>query len=167
MQLQIAHDFECDAERYWRTFFSDEYNGALDERMHMTRTVLERTEDDAGIRRRIRFDLGARELPALVKKVAGDKIGYEERSVWRRADSTMEIHIEPTMPALRGKVDMTGTFRVVPDRPGTVRREIRANVTVRVPLLGGQLERLVTGELRKSYDATAALTRHWLVEHPG
>jgi len=166
VQVSFSHDFECDAERYWRIFFSDEYNRALDERMQMTRTVLERTEDAAGIQRRVRFELGARDLPALVKKIAGDKIGYEERSVWRRADSSMDLHIEPSIPALRGKFEMKGTFRVVPDRPGAVRREIKANVTVRVPLLGGQLERLVAEELRKSYDATAALTRRWLTEHP-
>lgn len=166
MQVSFTHDFDCDAERYWRAFFSDEYNRALDERMKMTRTVLERAEDDAGIRRRVRFELGARDLPALVKKVAGDSIGYEERSVWRRAESAMEIAVEPSIPALKGKFEMTGTFRVVPDRPGKVRREIRANVTVRVPLLGGQLERLVAEELRKSYDATAAFTRTWLSEHP-
>jgi len=166
VQVRFAHDFECDAERYWRTFFSDEYNRALDERMHMTRTVLERTEDAEGIKRHIRFELGARELPALVRKVTGDKIGYEERSIWRRADSTLEIVIGPSVQALRGKFEMTGTFRTVPDRPGTVRREIRVSVTVRVPLLGGQIERLVAEELRKSYDSSAALTRRWLSEHP-
>ena len=166
MQVQFAHDFPCDAERYWRTFFSDEYNRALDERMHMTRTVLERTEDERGIRRLIRFDLGARDLPALVKRVAGDRIGYEERTFWRRADSVMDLEIAPSIPALRGKFEMTGVFRVFSDRAGTVRREIRANVVVRVPLLGGQLERLVAEELRKSYDGSAAFTMRWLSEHP-
>lgn len=166
MQVSYAHSFDCDAERYWRTFFSDEYNRALDEKMRMQRTVVERSEDESGIKRLLRFDLQVRELPALVKKITGDHIGYEERSVWRRAQSAMDLEIHPSIPALRGKFDMTGTFRIVPDGPGTVRREIRANVTVRVPLLGGQLERLVAEELRKSYEASAAFTRSWLAEHP-
>jgi uncharacterized protein DUF2505 len=166
VQVQVAHDFPCDAERYWRTFFDDDYNRALDLRMHMTRTVLERTEDERGIRRLIRFELGARDLPALVKKVAGDRIGYEERTAWHRAGNAMDLQIVPSIQALRGKFEMSGVFRVVADRPGIIRREIRAEVAVRIPLLGGQLERLVAEELRKSYDSTAAFTRTWLAEHP-
>ena len=165
MQVQYDHPFHCDAARYWSTFFSDEYNRALDEKLRMKRTVVERSEDAAWIKRLIRFELQARELPALVKRIAGDRIGYEERTVYRRAQSVMDLMIVPSIPALRGKFEMSGTFRVLPDRAGTVRREIRANVTVRVPLLGGQLERLVAEELRKSYEAGAAFTRTWLAEH--
>jgi len=166
MQARFAHEFPCDPERFWSTYFSDEYNQGLDERLRLRRTVLEKVEDDAGIRRLIRFELTAQRLPTLVKKVAGDRISYEERSTWRRADGTINLDIDPGVPALRGKFHMTAVMRVVPARPGSVRREIDATITVRIPLLGGQLERLVADELRKSYDIAAEFTRRWLTDHP-
>jgi hypothetical protein len=43
--------------------------------------------------------------------------------------------------------------------------EMHADVTVRVPLIGGKIEEIVAEQVRRLLEAETAFTIHWLGQH--
>lgn len=167
MDFSISHEFDCDVERYWKTFFDEEYNRALYQELDIReRTVVERHEEDSGnvIHRLIRIVPSA-EMPAVVQKVVGGPIAYVEKSTWRKAKSELYVRIELDAGSMRDKFKLSGTYSVAPIGPNRVRRDFSATLHVAIPLLGGQIEKFVAESIRKNYETTAAFTHRWLAEH--
>ncbi|MEK6607451.1 MAG: DUF2505 domain-containing protein [Myxococcota bacterium] len=168
MELSITHEFDCDVERYWRTFFDEEYNRALYRELKMRdRTVLEHVSEGGGetIRRVVRVVPDV-ELPSLVRKIVGESVAYVERSTWSRARSALDVTVELDAPGMRDRFELRGVYAVAPSGPGRVRRDFHAVLSVRVPIVGGQVEKQIAEQTRKSYETTAVFTRRWLAEHP-
>jgi hypothetical protein len=162
MKFRIAHEFDCDAKTYWEIFFDVEYQKDMYSGLNIKeRTVLMFEEDDKEIRRKIKV-VPQRDLPGALKSVLKGDLGYIEHNVYHKGKDVMDVRIEPTLMAERFR--MSAEFRIVTLGPKRVRREFAGEITVSVPLLGGQIEKLVMADVTKSYDQAAVTTGRWIAK---
>lgn len=124
--------------------------------------LLEHTADDAGARYRVRHGLDGSELPSIVRAMLTGEIVIERTESWTRTapgrysgDAAVTIHGAPV------PVSATGTMRLA-DRDGGSDLDVRTAVTVKVPLIGGQIESAVADQVRKLLAAEAGFTLRWL-----
>ena len=163
MKFTIAHEFDCDAPTFWKIFFDPAYQEDMYAGLRIKeRTVLMYEEDEREIRRRIKI-VPERDLPAALKSVVQGDLGYIEHNVYHKGQNVMDVQIEPTL--MKDRFFMQGAFRVVPLGPSRIRREFVGTIEVKVPFLGGTIEKLVMDDVRKSYDQAAATTARWIAKH--
>ena len=160
MKFTIAHEFDCDAKTFWEVFFNEEYTREMYSQLQIKeREVQLFEENDQEIRRRIKI-LPQRDLPGAIKSLLRGDLGYIEHNVFHKGRDAMDVRIEPTL--MKDRFKMEGVFRVVTLRPGRIRREFAGTLEVSVPLLGGQIEKLVMADVQKSYEAAAKVTARWV-----
>jgi hypothetical protein len=162
----IEDDFETTVERYWEMFFDEAYNTALFKHLKITRVVEEVTREGEGeelIMRRRLLLTPQREVPKLMKKIAKGAIQYREHNVFTQRTQTLTVRIEPSFMA--DKFVSTGRYLVSALDSTRVRRTFHGEISCRVPLLGGRIEKHIHGEVVDSYRATTEFTRAWLREH--
>ena len=162
MKFNIAHEFDCDAKTFWGIFFSEEFNRDLYASLKIKeRAVLKFEEDEREIRRQIKI-VPQRDLPGAIRTLVKGDLGYIEHNVYLKGQDSMDVRIEPTL--MKDRFKMNGVFRVVTLRPGRIRREFVGTLDVSVPLLGGQVEKVVMSDVQKSYDQAAVVTARWITE---
>jgi Protein of unknown function (DUF2505) len=159
MKLDVRHAYDCTPERFWQMYWDDGFDAMLRSSSGVTRELIaERTEGDVVIRR-LRF-VPDRELPGAVASILGSKkLVYEQENRWDRARSTLHWQVLPSF--LPGKLSAAGQF-VVQATPSGCEQLITGEIKVSVPLMGGQIERAIVGEIEGSYLKTAAAGREWL-----
>jgi hypothetical protein len=59
-----------------------------------------------------------------------------------------------------------GTYKVQSLGPTKVRRTWDGEISCKIPLLGGKVEKHIVEEVTASYRDTTEFTRKWLVDHP-
>lgn len=97
-----------------------------------------------------------RGLPAIARKIAGDTTQAVVREEWTGPDGgTIEI----TAPGKPTKA--VGTVALVADG-GTTRHVVELEVTVKVPLVGGKLEKLMTDNIDDGLSTEHSVGRAWL-----
>lgn len=166
MRYRIADEFDTTVARYWDMFFGDDYNDglwpALDmgyERVSFTR---EGEGDDLVIRRE-QILTPRRELPGFMKKLVQGALTYREKNVFRARDNRMEVETIPSV--LADKIVSAGTYWLEPAGEGRVRRVYEGEVTCKIPLVGGKIEKQIVSEVEESYRKTTRFTRDWLAKN--
>jgi hypothetical protein len=100
-----------------------------------------------------------KDLPAIAKKFAGDTTQALITEKW---DSRTAGSISITAP---GKpTSAMGTIRLAPDGEGTV-EIVELDVRVKVPLIGGKLEKLMADNIEAGYRAEHTVGRAWLQDN--
>jgi hypothetical protein len=96
--------------------------------------------------------------PAIATKLTGDTVTLEQREVWR---SPTAADLAITLP---GKpVELRGGSLTLTDRPeGGCEQVVNGDLRVRVPLVGGRLESLLTDVLRGAVRRQAEVGDTWL-----
>jgi hypothetical protein len=123
-------------------------------------TVLERTEDGDVIRLRVRHRFAGHLSPAVTRVVDPNRLVWVEETTYHRAAATATLRILPEHYADRLRAG--GTYRFVPDGPGSCTRIIEGEVAVRFPLVGGKVERAIVAGLEDHLREEAALVARWL-----
>jgi len=108
-------------------------------------------------------------LPAAARgRLTAEMMVWVEESRFFRREHRLEYRVEPNLPEKwRAKFASEGEFRFAEIAGGGVRRTIVGDVTVRMPLVGGMIERRLVAELRASFRAEAAVLARWLEERRG
>ena len=157
--FRFAHDFDIDAKGYWEIFFDDAYNVELYKRTKIkNRQVISQTDDGKVLRRTQRLTPD-QELPGFIKSIISD-VTYTEHDVLHRDRSEMEVVIEPAM--MKNKFDFRAIYSVKPLAEGRCRRVFEGDSKVSVMLVGGQIEKYMIDEMRKSYDEAAKVTAEFI-----
>ena len=100
-----------------------------------------------------------RGLPAFARTFAGESTQAVQREEWR-STSVGELSIEsPGKPA-----SARGTIRLEPRGGGTT-EVVELDIKVKVPLIGGKLEKLMAEKVAAGMDAEQAVGVAWLEEH--
>jgi hypothetical protein len=103
------------------------------------------------------------DLPGFIAKLAGGKVTLNEVQVWRdsggSADPVRDGTINATMAGQPGGV--VGTLRI-DEAGGSTTVSVDAEISVRVPLVGGRIERFVAEMLDKLLAYEETLGREWL-----
>jgi hypothetical protein len=80
--------------------------------------------------------------------------------VWHRAAQRAETTVVPSV--LAGRVSIGGTVTLDVPAPDRVRRVFEGAIDVRVPLVGGRIERSIFEDMTASYELGAEITQRWL-----
>jgi uncharacterized protein YndB with AHSA1/START domain len=96
------------------------------------------------------------DLPSFARSVTGDSTRVVQREVW--ADTTGgTLKLEsPGKPS-----GVSGTITLRPEGSGTV-EIVELDITVKVPLIGGKLEKLLADKVRAGMDAEHGVGVTWL-----
>lgn len=159
MKLNARHVYPCSTVRFWQMFWDPEYDRMLTEQTGLDRTDLwNRVEGDVRTWR-ARYE-PARELPAAAQKVLGaSKLVYEQESRLEQTKGELQWAVEPMV--MRDRVTARGSMLVQP-HPTGCERVVEGEISVRVLLVGGAIEKAVSSQLAEGYEQTHRIGLAWL-----
>lgn len=158
-RLHCEHRIELDAEGFWRVIHAPEYEARVARALGLAEyREVERREEPEAVYRRI--EAHPRTLPpALVSALGrfadlGDVHYVEEQ--WRsRRERAVRWRAIPSVLADRIRVE--GVVRVEPAGEHACRRVLEGEVEIRLPVVGGFLERAVVKAAVEAYGKSARL----------
>jgi hypothetical protein len=154
VKLHIENDFPCDANLVWDTFQDPEFLEKLEATSGVRYEVLSEETVDGLEERRIKC-IAKKELPRVLKRALGaDRLTYDQVTHLDRSRNHLTWQVVPM--ALADKVTAEGTT-VVEEREGESHRTVAGEIVVRLPLIGGQIEKLILREVQASYERAAEL----------
>ncbi len=127
---------------------------------------LERLEDEREVRRRVRYRPNVDgKIPAFGRGVVKpEMLAWVEESVWDKAAHRYRYRIVPNLPAAwRDRFDSHGSYQLTATARG-VHRLIEGEIHVRVPLVGGLVERMLVKEVEQNFRAEAEALRRFLAD---
>lgn len=156
MKLYLASDLDFDPKTAWAIFESSEFEKRLEDTTDLVCTVLEeKMEGDVKVRR-LRYE-SKRDLPKVVAKALGQpRLTYEQHN--RFDPSTSQLTWKVILPVLTDRVNAGGTTTITATPNGS-RRVVDGDVTVRMRLIGGQIEKTVVGEFERGMARAVDLAR--------
>ena len=108
-------------------------------------------------------------LPRWSRALVGSQQTLRHHTVWRRigpAQATAELDISSTGLPVRAQ----GTAAIVESGPESTRMRLTWRVQSRVPVIGGEVERLFADQVRNALEADHAFTLQYLMaiasKHP-
>jgi len=155
VKLFVRTAFECDPETLWALFNDDaEFNERLEAASGVCREVVERHDEGDVQVWRLRC-ASKKELPKFMAKALGAKhLTYDQVSRFDRARNELQWDVVPTL--LSDRVTATGVTRLIPG-DGECERVIDGEITVRIPLIGGRIEKKLVEEIQGSYEKAAQI----------
>lgn len=165
MKFTVRNTFDTDVDTYWNeVFFSAEYTTRLyTEALAFKGFELVELTGAPGERRtRVMRTEPAAQAPAMVQKLIGESLTYTERGTWEPDTKLWSYAIETNK--LTDKVTIGGTLRAEPRPEGRCERFAEIEIQVRVPLVGGAVERFIEKTTRDSYVKAAKFTNEFIAE---
>ncbi|OLT10756.1 hypothetical protein BJF78_05630 [Pseudonocardia sp. CNS-139] len=127
--------------------------------------LLEHTADADGARYRLRHGLDPEALPAVVRGVLPGDVVIERAESWKReGPGRYTGDVTVTIPGAPGSA--AGVMRLN-DLPAGSELDIRVDVTVKVPLVGGLIEGSVGNHVTGLLASEAEFTQRWLAQRQG
>ncbi len=160
--FSIVHEFDTDAETFWRVFFDEHHAAAFYGSIGVVRTELRRDEDDDSLVVIARYS-SERQLPGFVRKILGNReLGYVETLTYRKREGYAAQHVEPSIAAERTR--FSGRIAVEPVAAGRIRRRYDGRLSIAIPLVGGRIERATIDDMTRAHQRAAEVTRAWLAD---
>jgi hypothetical protein len=163
--LEIEHTYNCSEETFWdRLFLDPEYNERLfktELKFPVWREV-SREERGGALHRVLEVVPYVGELPATLKAVIGEGVGYEERGVLDRKAKTYKVTVVPNK--LADKLNIKVDIWTVADGDKRCKRKVRAEATVKIFGVGGTIEKRLLSDLERSYQKSADFTNRFVAE---
>lgn len=158
MKLQVTHTFPCTLDVFWQMFWDEDYAEMLSAAANVQRELLWDRTEGATRRWRMKF-IPNQELPTMVAKAVGTKrLIYEQESL---IDAEKVLHWEVFPAVVPDKVTARGTM-VAREVPRGVERIVDGEITVRIPLIGGRIERAIHDSVLQSYERGYEASLKWL-----
>ncbi|MCB9507762.1 MAG: DUF2505 domain-containing protein [Myxococcales bacterium] len=161
MRFEIRHTFPCPPERLWEVTDSEEFERRLAEATGATRVLLEQSVKDGSRYTKRRISM-KRDLPAPMRKALGtDEISYDQET-WRPVEGDrLRWQISPKVLGDRFSGTGTTTVRAT---PAGCERIIAGDLQVKVPLIGGAMEKRLVDDVTASYERAAKIALDMLAE---
>jgi Protein of unknown function (DUF2505) len=121
--------------------------------------LLEHTRDGDDVRYRLRFALERDVLPALVQSLVGGRLLIERTESLHPDGDGYGGDVRVAVPG--APVSATGGMTLRPAAGGS-EFALHADVSVRVPLIGGRIEASVGDQVRQLLTSESEFTRKWL-----
>ncbi|HUH05932.1 MAG TPA: DUF2505 family protein [Kofleriaceae bacterium] len=159
--FRFEHEFRADsAAQFWRGYFDEQHIAHLDAELGLrARELKERREDEHTLYRVVRV-VPERELPGWLRKLTGAGLDYEERLTFHKDENRCELLILPSLFSSRTRIE--GTYDVQELGPGRLLRRFFGEIDIRVPVIGGRVERSVLADMESSYRRAMVMTQAWL-----
>lgn len=162
MRLDAEHFVPTDPQTWWDLMEDPEFLAATDANSGVIRTTLHNDPGAGKDGRRllhVRWT-SQRELPGVVKKVLGaDHLSYE--LIQHMDDQRLHMLWEVVPPISRDRFHGAGEFWIEPASGGCVRK-VTGRIEIRMPIVGGRIEKLLAAEISKGHAANAKTAADWL-----
>jgi hypothetical protein len=164
-KFTLKHEINCSADHFWKVFFDNDFNMKLYlEALEFPEfVVLEQTETDSSVRRRVR-GRPKMDVPKAVAKVLGESFGYEEEGNWDASTKVWTWKMTPNR--LQGKIRNDGRVTIEAIDDNTCRRVADLEVEAKIFGVGGLIETTSEKQLRDGWDKSAVFFNRWLKDHP-
>jgi uncharacterized protein DUF2505 len=164
-KFTLRHEINCNAEQFWKVFFDKDFNHTLfrEELQFPEYETLEQSENDSEIRRRVR-GVPKMNMPGPVKKLLGDRFGYEEEGTFDRKSGVWRWKMKAN--TMTDKLRNEGTVKVEPIDDKKCRRIAEIEMEAKVFGLGGVIESSSESEMRRGWETSAVFMNKWLKDHP-
>ena len=110
----------------------------------------------AGVNVTLETEQNTSGLPSIAKKIVGDTTRAILEETWKDGSGASVSITAPGKPT-----NATGTVRLVEAGAGTT-EVVELDVKVKVPLIGGKLEKLMVDSIKEGYDIEQQVGRDWL-----
>ncbi|WP_374456205.1 DUF2505 domain-containing protein [Nocardioides sp.] len=98
----------------------------------------------------------AKDLPSFAAKLVGDEIVIVQEETWT-SPTGCDVHL--SIPGKPGEA--VGTMQLV-ESGGTTTEQVDLVLTVRIPLVGGKIEGLISGLFKEALDIEHRVGVEWL-----
>lgn len=164
MRVTVSHRFRCGTETFWRKIFFDR---AYNETLFLQYLGFPKYEIASLVETPERIDRVVKvtppqKAPEIIRKLIKGTLSYEEVGAWTAAEGLYRFRTVPS--AMADRIKIAGTIRGEDLPDGAMNRIVDVDLDVRVLLVGGAVERFLAGEIRSSYDKSAAFTSRWIEE---
>lgn len=162
--IDYRSTFAYPAEKVFATMSDPEYLRArLREIGGPGSELLDHEASPEHSRYELKQGLSEKDLPPIVGKVMnGDLAIVRTESLNRIAPGSYSGDVDVAIPG--APASAAGTMRLADEGAGSA-FEVHADVTVRVPLIGGKIEEIVADQVRRLLEAETAFTVRWLGSH--
>jgi hypothetical protein len=162
--LTHVAEFPYDAEEVFRTGISREYIVAKGPALgHENVELLELEDGPDGGSARARYTVES-DLPSWARKMLPARNTVTESHSWPGRGSDGGRAYAFTVNVANVPVEIRGSVRLSPTSPTSCRSEARVEVKAGLPLVGGKLEDLVAGDLRRTMEGEEAFMQEWLAK---
>ncbi|MFT4626322.1 MAG: hypothetical protein ACI8PZ_004999 [Myxococcota bacterium] len=161
VKLYSQAQFQCDPSVVAEVFASEAFLLRLRDVTQITQTVLDRREEGNLVIERIN-NVSSKELPGMMASALGSKtLTYVQ--VNRLDPTTHRLEWRVELPVMSDKVRIAGVTTAVASAGGCV-RTVDGECTVKVPFVGGRIEKVIVGEFMKSYERATEIARSLIRE---
>ena len=156
MKLFLQSDLPFDAKTAWSIFESPEFEARLEETTDIRCEVLSTEQKGDVTVRRLRYTAKS-DLPTIAAKALGTKnLTYVQTNTFDPAKSQLRWDVD--LPMVGDRVSVGGTT-TINDSPTGCRRVVDGDISVRMRLVGGQIEKAVVAQFKKSMERAVDLAR--------
>jgi hypothetical protein len=161
MEIRLSHRFPCSPSAYWDYTREPAFEAQVRSEAEVDYALLESRDNGAHNFTRARVS-PRKELPALAQKAMGQaRLSYVQEI---DADSEkFTTRWKVVSDFMSDKVRCQGSSRVVAT-PDGCERIIEGSIDVSVPIIGGQIEKQIVGEISRSYERAADVLRRFIQE---
>lgn len=159
MKLLTRHAFPFTPEQFWDCFWDPEWEAAETEHSDMRREVISQTEVDGVVTLHQRYHTNIKLPGPVAGRMGADTLSYEQISTIDKRAGTLSWKVIP--PAMQDKVVAQGAMRVVATPTGC-ERIVEGEVTVKVPLFGGKIEKGVVEGITTGHETEAKRRLAWM-----
>ena len=159
MTTRLTHDIRYDGvgiDQVHDMLADPDFRRRVCEFQRVLRSTVEVTPAGNGMDVRIDQVQAAEGIPGFAKKFVGDEIHIVQEERWT---SVEEATLTVTIPGKPGEMKGGITMREV---DGGVTETVAVDVLVAIPLLGGKIEKLISGLLLKALQAENKVGRDYL-----
>jgi hypothetical protein len=159
--MKFRHELNYDAPpaEVFAMLADPEFRRAACAAMEVISADVQLDRDGEGFNLVIDQQQNTKDLPGFARTFAGESTQAIQREVWP-GPTTGNLSIEsPGKPA-----SASGTIRLEEDGSGT-REVVELEIKVKVPLIGGKLEKLMAEKVAAGMDVEQTIGAAWLKEH--
>jgi hypothetical protein len=160
MKLSERHDYEAAPDRVWAMITDPAWREQVCAATGATRWDVTVDADESGGRVEVTRVLPA-EVPDAVRRIIGETVTVTQTETWgaAKADGTRQGDVE--LQVKGQPATMKGSSRLAPSAGGT-QLQMDGELKVRIPLIGGRLEKELVKAIKMALRKEQEVGRRWL-----
>lgn len=165
-EVTLRHEIDTDEVTYWtKLVFDADFNRKMYmEHLGFPQWKLVELQDDADkATRRVSIEPPLGDLPAPLKKLAGNRFGYTEEGTLDKKAWRYSFRIVPSVMAEKARIVGNVHTETVGDKK--IVRHCRISAEVKILMVGSMIEERLVTQLRSSYDRGVSFMNAFIKEH--
>jgi hypothetical protein len=102
-------------------------------------------------------------LPGMVRKLAGDSLTMTQSQDWDRKTHPYQGRLNMALEGIPGHINTR--MSLVDNGDGSSTLQVRGEMEARIPLFGGQIEKMLLSRVEEAFDNSAQAIRAYIETH--